>query len=477
MDIDIEDVNHLLHFAQNWYREKPDTQIPAHLWDKMVEAVEETRIPWGVYDGDRGVERVPARLIPAMAGVSLGMSTEALHDILMHHCALAEDLCLCTFVKLHDVQKPKKPSPLATWNATQALMRAFCLKKELIAQVMAGSERVYRSPEFNLALLTVPDPDLWPVTSSREHLKIDREGSGQTAIEMTSINAFKASDVDFCQFTDAQVLALLDRSGNLCSGALAEHGFERCFFSHFFQGLDSNPNLKRILAAINAIELPVLIEKMGRRIVDSVSNLPGESGSKGLLVLMGMLRLDEAKYGHFLNSHILSLNIMPNRLFLDSSSLADSTTPAIFDGFYRAQDKVLLRLQNELMALATTDFRLQHFQALGRFSREFKHVQDLSEVDLQSLTIHCVEGLDVYWKTTHIDRNGEENPHLTIVAYESTEPFLTYALKHFEPDAKRFEHLSPLIQRILADNGMDLRKLPGLTRKDRGEILCDQLGL
>jgi hypothetical protein len=476
MDINIEDVTHLLQFAQKWYREKPGTQIPFDIWGEMVDAVEEQRISWGVYDGDSGVERVNGRLIPALAAISLGVSTEALHDILMHHEAIAEDLCLCTFVKLHDVQKPKKQSPFATWNTTQALMRAFCLKKEHVAQVMAGSEKVYRSPEFNLALLTVPDPDLWPVTSIREHVKIDREGSGHAALQMTSINAFKASDVDFNQFTDAQVLALLDRSGNLCPGALVEHGFERCFFSKFFQGIE-HPNLQRILAAINAIEHPALIEKMGKRILDSVSNLPAESGSKGLLVLMGMLRLDSTKYANILNSIILTLNIMPNRLFLDASSLADPTTPALFDGFCRAQDKVLLRLQNELMALSTSDFRLQHFHALGRFSNEFKHAQDLSEVDIQSLMIHCVEALDVYWKTTHLDRQGELNGVTTIAALEDTEAFVTYALKHFEPDPKRFEHLSPLSQRILADNGMDLRKLPGLTRKDRGEVLCDQLGL
>lgn len=477
MDIDIEDVNHLLHFAQKWYREKPGTQIPFDLWDEMVDAVEEKRISWGVYDGDRGVERICGRLIPALAGISLGMSTEALHDILMHHEAMVEDLCLCTFVKLHDVPKSKKPSPLATWNTTQALMRAFCLKNEHIDQFMAGSNQVYRSPEFNLALLTVPNPDMWPVTSIREHVKIDREGTGHSALEMTSINAFKSSEVDFSQFTDAQVLALLDRSGNLCPGALVEHGFERCFFSKFFQGLDAQPNLQRILTAINAIENPALIEKMGCRILDSVSNLPAESGSKGLLVLTGMLRLDSTKYGKILNSIILTLNIMPHRFFSDRSSLADQTTPSLFDGFCRAQDKVLLRLQNELMALPTEAFRLQHFQALGRFSNEFKHVQDLSDVDLQSLMIHCVEALDVYWKTIHIDRQGELNGITTIAALENTEAFITYALKHFEPDPKRFEHLSPLSQRILADNGMDLRKLPGLTRKDRGEILCDQLGL
>lgn len=481
MDINIEDVNHLLHFAQKWYREKPRTQIPIDIWEKMVDAVEEPiegiSISWGVYDGDMGVERVSGRLIPALAAVSLGMSSEAIHDSLLHHGALVEDLCTCTFVKLHDIQKQTNPSTFAAWNTTQALIRAFCLKKENIPEFIRGSESVYRSPEINLAFLTVPNPDLWPVTSIREHLKIDTEGSGHRAMEMTSINAFRSAEIDFSQFNDAQILALLDRSGNLCQDALSEYGFERQFFIDFFRNLDSQPNLQRVLAVINAIEKPELIIKMQQRILESVSNLAAEANQKGLPVLMGMLRLDGVKYGEIFRSIVLTLNLMPSRLFQDASSLADPSTPSMFDGFCKAQDKVLHRLQDEVMAVSTDAFRMQHFRALGRFSTDFKHAQNLYGVDLQSMLIHCVDAMGVYWQTTHIDRQGEANGSNTITALEYTEAFIVYALKHFEPEADKFAHLSPLCQRILADNGMDVRKLPGLTRKDRGEILCDQMGL
>jgi hypothetical protein len=477
MDINIEDVNNLLHFAKKWYRENPGTQIPVDTWDKMVDAVEETRIPWGVYDGNRGVERVTGRLIPALAGISLGVSTEALHGILHHHGALVEDLCVSTFVTIHDAPKPKKPSAFAAWNTTQALIRAFCLNKEQIQTFMAGAHAVYWSPEIYLAFLTVPNPDMWPVTSIREHLKIDTEGSGHKAMEMTSVNPFRSNEIDLSQFTDAQVLALLDRSGNLCPGATSEKGFERNFFCDLFRSVDAHPNLQRILAVINAIEKPALIEKMRERIFENVTNSAGSPGTQGLFVLMGMMRLDHAKYGELLNRIVLTLNLMPYNIINQGATITDSLAPCYLDGINKRQDKVLERLQNELMVVPPESFRMQHFRALGRFSNDLKHPQDLSGVDLQSMLIHCVDAMGVYWQTTHIDRQGEACGSNTITALEYTEAFIAYALKHFEPEADKFAHLSPLCQRILADNGMNVRKLPGLTRKDRGEILCEQMGL
>jgi hypothetical protein len=60
---------------------------------------------------------------------------------------------------------------------------------------------------------------------------------------------------------------------------------------------------------------------------------------------------------------------------------------------------------------------------------------------------------------------------------EYMESLIGYAMKHIEPDYQRFEHLSQNTQVMLANGGMEVRKLPGLSRTDRGKILVDQLGL
>jgi hypothetical protein len=480
METEIENVNALLEFAKDWYRTNPGLQIPLDVWEAKVVEFKETDIAWGIYDRDKGIERVNECIVPAFAGLSLGLGTEELYAILDHHGARTVDLCNCYFVTLHDAKGVQSASPFSNWHTNLSLMKAFCMKKETTAMFLEKSEDIYRSPEFNLALLTVPNPDVWPITTIREHVRIGKEGlKGTTHLTKnpTSLNTFRSAEVDFNVFSDQQILELLNRSGNLCLGATSECGFYQNFFHGLFRSSVSNQNLTRIIQVLNNIEDPALIEKVKARMTENLCNAATDSDKEGLSVLSGMRNLDQEKYGALLKSFLLTLSVMPNRLIEGDPHFSHPSNPAFLDDYCKTQNRALYRLQNEIMAVPVEAFQIQHFRAVGRFSSKWHHEQDLSGVDLQALLIHCLKALEVYSSSRHINREGEVVSDLAEEASEYMESLIPYTIKHITPEYKRLEHLSQGSQIMLVKGGMDVRHLPKVTRTDRGNILYDQLGL
>jgi hypothetical protein len=383
-------------------------------------------------------------------------------------------------VTLHDAKGRASSSTFSSWHATQALVKAFCLKKEFTADFLEKSDTIYRSPEFRISLLTVQDPDLWPITTMREHVRLGKEGaldSEHESMEPTTINNFRSDHVDFELFSDKQILALLNRSGNLCLEATCEYGFYANFFHGLFRSADTSKNLRRIIQVINDLEDPALVEKIRLRIAENMANSATDSQKEGVFALQGMQLLDQSKYGSILQSFVMTLCVLPAGIIEDASEYDHPSSPAFLNDYCKTPEKALLRLQEELMATPVEDFRIQHFNALGRFSSKWRHEQDFTGVDLQGLLIHCLEAFQVYSHTVHITLASMVTTDMADETREYMESLIGYAMKHIEPDYQRFEHLSQNTQVMLANGGMEVRKLPGLSRTDRGKILVDQLGL
>jgi hypothetical protein len=63
------------------------------------------------------------------------------------------------------------------------------------------------------------------------------------------------------------------------------------------------------------------------------------------------------------------------------------------------------------------------------------------------------------------------------VYWQAPQRHCSFVARHCEVDYKRFNDLSSTAKSFLVASGFEIKKLPGINRRDKGQLLSDGMGL
>jgi hypothetical protein len=483
----LQDMQSTLEFAKNWYKQQPDTQIPLQHWDDLLAekapAIDGVFYEFRVLEGERSVRNFSAKAIPALAGISLGLKTSQLHAIALHHRIDLLELSRWKFGYVYKPASEEKPVEFTQWNATKHMMRAFHHDPGTSHVFLESVSGKALSPTQEIASLTIPRPSVWPVSGIVGHIqcaRAQREPHRSQPPPLTSAEAFSQARIDLAHLSDDQAFQLLERSGNLTLGATSEHGLATTFFEDFVGFLlDNYTNCIHLVDVLNKLTDAKAIETVRLCMLEQLSDVqPDGHEWTGEWLLEGLEKhFDHNKFGRLHDDMILKLNVANVKKIEGIAQVKNGAIPDCIKEFFCQGELVMLRLYQTLAPVMPSQYKNAHFRALKVASTDWDKEQDLSSVDLSALLLKSLEAYDAYRLQNHVDLMGA--PQVTSkqnARYHMT-CFARYALKHISHDHALFAGISSEAKAILASAGMDIKKLPGISQRDKGRVLCDQLGI
>jgi hypothetical protein len=484
----------LYRLAQRWFIENPGQQLDLNDWFDQIYKTNSVMKDKVIYAGNHKVKNAANAVVPVLAAISLGMTSRDLATVIKHHKICLEHISDCIF-EINDTPPfPAHPDDahhlsLDAWRVTSEVIKAMSQDPELY-EVMAVEARDYEDyPDLQVARLLCDNADFWPASSVRRSLAAKACGSPQiSSIQpgFTDVYSFSTTNADFDQFSDEQIMTLLERSGHLCLGVTPENGFwcstDQAFFNNLFLMLDSDDvpkNFTRIVQAINAVEDPDKIALIATKLTEILPHIPYERNDDGLKALSLMEKhLDQGKYGVITKNVALRINLVPvdtaSGLFLNFEG---EPIPACFEEIVMNNSTLLKLLSDEIAAIDPLSMGRGDFTAIRKAVKATRTPQETTGIDLPHLLKRVLLEFQAFQDKTHYTFSGATTPQYIEEALRDVTALIRFASKQPGIDYGPFQELPSSLKALLASNGFDIRKLPGISRHDKGQVLSDGLGL
>ena len=495
---DSADVAWLIYQARDFYLKNPGQQIPHEVWDNLCEQVDfDEHYERSAKIGQNYQQGLENNIIPSIAAISLGVSTEQVAKTLEHHEVCADFFLRCVFSNhqvegFEDIPDEATHETLNPWNITREMINAICLisgsAQELAKDMLGNGEEYGHNHHLELACLLSDQACLWPVIRLKAHFSerlSEYLPDEENKPKITSILAFKDT-IDFNTLSNAQILQMLERSGNLHRDVVSENGFDgdlaNSFLREMFTGMfeeDDCKNFSRMIEALNSVQDPDLLAKLNARIIAALADSDYQIWFDRMQTMKQMERhLDHQRYAPVIQSMLLKLNVLPVRAAdkLRDDSILSILIPS-FDEFDEHPDQVFKRLYDEIKELSPAEYRKPHFQAISIMINDWRKPQDLSKADWQGFLITALAALEHYQATTHYDKNGYSTDYYKDLAVASVKALCGLVSHHCNVDYTRFSDIPSASKVFLAANGFEIKKLPGINRRDKGHLLSDGMGL
>lgn len=496
-------VTWLFRLAQEWFITNPEGQIPQDIWesefvdlknrkaiqsDSSADTLKPASAQWlYIHANIWKVSKVAPEMIPVLAAISLGFSTEALSKVTGHYnikkkhltdLQFNQDNSLeCDYRSEDDLRPTTDP-----WTVNEAVVNALCLNQESADQFVTDClPWTWRaSPELRVACLLVDEPRLWPSTFVQKSMSSFRAGKETDYAEDQQITAIILNECSkpFIELSPAQLQKILVRSGHLELGATYEYGFDRRFFADLLSSLadSKNSNTKTIGRLLNSTEDPALVDLISRRLCESMSDYTVAATTTSVATLANLQKhLDNTRYAAVLDDILLKINLLPLPQMIGERTAFQSGSA--FDVFYNEPSTLLAKLANRLLKIEPENFRGLHFIALERVFTFARATQRTEGVDMTALVLRVMQGLLAYHQTSHFDEGSFTNEYKKR-ADEWIKSFLSSVSNiGVTYDYSQFSEINSSNKQLMASAGFDIKKLPGMTTQDRGRVLTDQMGL
>lgn len=483
----------LFRLAQKWVAENPRKQMDRVAWWGALSQANTAMKEKVIYAGGYKVTYATGAVIPVLAAISLGMPSEELAQVIKHHGLTLKMISDCIFTQCSDSPFPEVPEDaghlsIDTWRVTSEVVKAMSEAPSLSEGLAAEAKEYEDYSDLDIARLLSSDEDFWPVTAVLEILaEKSAESSNIQSIQptFTDIHSFSHTNADFDDFTDEKVFTLLERTGHLCPGTNRENGFSCSFSNAFFSNLflladaGGHKNFQRMICSMNAVKDPQKIEMITARLMESLTDYPFERDEYGIETL-GLMEqyLDQRKYSAVINSMTIKLNLMPYDLSTGTFARLDSETwPPCFEDFIHSDSTIFKRLHDELIGLDPSTFRHSHFGAISKAIDAVNSPQDITGIDMPQLLKTVLLALDAYGSKTHYTVVGSTTRKHVEQATQDVCTLIRFASKQKDLDYSRLQDFPSAAKAHLASNGFDIRKLPGMSHRDKGRVLDEGLGL
>jgi hypothetical protein len=471
-----QDLTPLLKIAQDWFRNSPDQQIPLEEWHKHFK--NEAQLSF-VSDGIFKVSRAGKEIIPALAAITLGASTQQLAAIMLHHGVTATELARCNFASERQIYIDTPDNSLTPWNTTYQLTKGFAHAPELKKHFLNDYPLVFRSPEMELAAHMSDLEPLWEITKVKR--VISQIDSGERPVldyDFTDLITYSRIEYELKKFSDDEVILLLERSGHIFLDATYEYGFTNHFFGDLFRNPNESSTNKRFIKAFNNINDPELIRIVSQKIFETLRRHEMILGDAPTSLVEMRKCLDPIKYSDLIDSMLLKLAVLT---LPGPSGLAiihpDLITEKCFKDIMCSPQSIVGHLHRELMLVDPAAFKKAHFKAIENTFSKNMPAQDISPADIQALLMHSLVALSHYSEQLDNRKTGFKKNEFSIAAEEHIAPLVKFALAQIEVDYEKLATLPSAAKAYLTTHGLDIKKLPGISNKHRGHLLSDQMGL
>lgn len=485
----IKSVTWLFRLAIEWYKDNPGQQIPLDMWAEQVRASENNEDLKVIYFGRQAVKKFDYNMIPALAAIAMHAPSSQLLEIIKHHEITIVDANYLSFPWCIEVPSEPGDDQLLTldlWLVTKAFVDAMSLDDDLTGKLEENWLRFQDEEAFDIACLLSDKARLWSKTQISEHIELRRAGQaaeGTPCPRVISGDTLKDAKLKFDELSDEQVLIILDRSGNLLPDVDVENGFSHFetadFFSKLFCDDEDRGNYNRMIQAMNRVEDPVLIESIANRMLAAIPDLDDTGDGLGVKLLEAIRsNLDHGRYGQVLDNMVIKLCVLPlSHMAIGRSEQQEAGKSRVEREFCEGGERILKSLFDELSGLTPSSWRWRHFNAIGRLMSEWNVPQDLTGVDQHRLLTLTLSALETYQGTDHFSHMGEKVDWLAEDAEGHVKKLVEFVSKTINTDYERFATLPSASKALLASNGFDIKKLPGISNQHKGAVLSQGLGL
>jgi hypothetical protein len=323
-----------------------------------------------------------------------------------------------------------------------------------------------------------------PVERIEKHLSDIKQGTVdpcEKVRDVSTCHVFLRASSGFKTLSDEVILKALVRSGNLTLGLTRENGFVLGSAYGFFRDLllsmnesPRNKNAERIFEVLNNVQDIQMVATIKARILESFMEFDARRAS-GALFLECMARfLDDSRYGELRQNMTLNLRLLNVRQLevLQAHGSEVFYGNPLIQQLGNSAGSILQSLLSELKALNPLDFRLPHFCAISTLVDNSTMLDEPIYNLWPELLFVALRALDAYRETPH-------HKDYTIIqgANHALESLIRHVAMAKNIDYKSFATLASGSKVLLASNGFDIKKLPGMTPRHRGQVLSDQLGL
>lgn len=479
-----QDATSAFLFAREWHQANLNEQIPEEIWAKQIQGLSD-ETDWQICAGDTKFIAEGLGFIPILAAVSAGKQGLSLLHVCRHH-NIQPYYLKSIEIQVHEGKiigaalDSGFEVPLSAWNVCNEIVQAISGSELNIIGFDRSIPHLTSRPDLALAFLHSKQSNLWPVTPVRRVR--DNPKEQRTACGTCPVTVFSKCGVDLRDYSDARILELLERSGNLLEGMAAEDGLRQTFFFNLFTEIDSGGerNLERLVQAINSIDDRDQIRKVADIITAQLSSHSLPWGlTKGIAMYRALdTYLDPVKYEKVFNSVLIRVCATSLKDVIDIMGISPGEVDYTrYEDILLNSKHLMSKLVQELSPLTPSDYRGSHFYALSRLASDDYDSPSLKGLDLNALVLKTLEALDAYNGATHLDVLGNEASEMKNEANRNTSRFVEFLSSRMEIDYAQFSEVSSESRILLASSGFEIKHIPNLSRHERGRLLSDQLGL
>lgn len=469
-----QDLTQEFELLRDWYYKSDFQMVPTKDWvHEPTNKEDRVLVEFMGFQ----VARAYRNMIPAFAAISLGVSVEKLSEIIAHHDITVSQI---TSIKVRDSGKTTSTAhDLSQWNLTHSLSQAYFHDPERALNFEVYPSAFFESHESQVAALLLPVEALWPVTKINQYLKersADPEKFEPTPWKVQP-TGFETGRLDLRYFEHDEIITMIERSGNLIPEEDPEHWYVKDFFKNVLSSLLFNDakNHHKMCLAICAAEDPDMLEKLNRKIISELSICDFQTPIQAINMLVGIEKgMPKEKFSAISQDILVNINLLE---FFEEG--VNPSQESEYDHPYRVawrlkRSETLEALCQDLMRLEPHEFKAQHFKALHKVSDGFLPAHSASNIDLNSLLAHVLNGFEAY---RNRGGNAKARDEWTERSEDRLLTFVKLVNSRCQPDYEMMNQLASYTQGILAKNGYDVLRMKGLNRRDRGHVLEDGMGL
>lgn len=491
------DAADLYQFARGWYAADIGNPKPIPGWQHRVSKLQSSEEgPLGLYLGETFVKPVNQSMIAVLAAISMGMPRDGLLEVIRQHDLTMKTMIQCGFADVDYgdegegegegegesifVADEFNPVEMTPWHITNEIIQSVSFDPELTRKLADEDNVTDTNQNLSVAAALAANEEFWPSRRILQKIQTDTRKLGALEQAVPSISILNCT-VNLRAMPANDVIDFLERTGNLLPEYSSENGFRTSFFRNVFISVAERygKNLNALARALNSVEDKDRLGSLDTRLLQKLCDFDYGDFTGGLPVLRGIhMSLDEEKYPLVRNSMVFKLLVMPlERLKKINKTELDEFSGTGTDQFFTAPQSIFSSLANELMGIEPQDFRRGHFLAIDNFSKYMTHEQNLDSVNMNAVLLKVMRGLEAYRSADHYDYRGILHNVLKINAKSYVENLITWMAPRMKIDYSVFAELESSSQATLGFGGFDIGQLPNMTRRDRGEVLSNQLGL
>lgn len=470
----------LLNAATSWYRTNGLEPIPKDgpLGDLGVSGdLYHTTAGYSVGGSVDALYNVPARLIPFLAGVSLGMDSISLAQILVHHDVSIMDVSYMDFANPSDV--PFVLHHLGGKNATGQIIhieisKAFSIHDDLKRE-FARSYTPNASSKTALGYMHAIDSSYWPVNQIEEHAK-SIMSEGTRILTLPHNFAYLASRPEaLSDLPNGSPMEFFRRSGMLSDVVSKKLTCHFSMWEEFLHAATSGNPQSDMLKSLNSVTSEATVDKILQALLSvTADSYEDHFEPDDVLRLINETFEGNSRFDSVLNSVTLKLNLFAIDEY-ELGGLSHMTeSPELYTDILDHQESLVSKVATEILA--------KHPSQVGY--SEFMVIKKLNSVDLppqilrftpEDLVAHIIESIQSFTVSGQID--SLDKREMDRIAREALPALANLLSRHHTFDYEKFQHYPEETKVQLVKGGFDIKQFKDLGRRAKGDILEDSLGI